>query len=142
MSTNVDTVCEPWVEGAVGVPVKSPMGTRMMSTMRGSTISSLTSLAIHVRHSTDQLTCTCASRISWMAPVPVQGRHHDLASLAGSEGGSGWVRHHPHTAELFCKACIITLGRHPYCCLESDIHNGIIAKRKLGLVRSAVSKCT
>ena len=42
-------------EGAV--PVKRPMGTRMMRTMSGSTKTSLTSLSSHVRHNTDQFTC-------------------------------------------------------------------------------------
>ena len=39
------------------IPVNSPMGTNMMSTMRGSTMSSLMSLSSQVRQSTAQFTC-------------------------------------------------------------------------------------
>ena len=38
------------------IPVKRPMGTKMMRTMRGSTMISLMSRSSHVRHKTDQFT--------------------------------------------------------------------------------------
>ena len=39
------------------IPVKRPMGTKMMRTMRGRTKISLMSRSSHVRHKTDQFTC-------------------------------------------------------------------------------------
>ena len=78
-------------DAANAIPVNSPMGTSIMSTMRGSTMSSLMSLSSQVRHSTDQFTCTglhlsdgCQCTSHWL-PLKVQGYK---ACLSGTEAPS------------------------------------------------------